>query len=158
MHSNISTLVSILSSQDFLRDFDFWSSSIADYITKCRDSNLLITIFGNGGSAADAQHWAAELVCTYENRSRSPFPAIADEKRKPLASIPIIASDLIIDSLKQNLSIISLNIVGSASRGIISLKTIPFLGKSGYSLIEAFMRSCRVGNIIYTSNLAQFSI
>ena len=77
MHSNISTLVSILSSQDFLRDFDFWSSSIADYITKCRDSNLLITIFGNGGSAADAQHWAAELVCTYESRSRNPFPAIA---------------------------------------------------------------------------------
>ena len=77
MYSNISSLVSILSSQEFLRDFDSWSSLIANYIIRCRSSDLLITIFGNGGSAADAQHWAAELVCTYESRSRNPFPAIA---------------------------------------------------------------------------------
>ena len=28
----------------------------------------MIAIFGNGGSAADAQHWAGELVCTYQER------------------------------------------------------------------------------------------
>ena len=34
-------------------------------------------IFGNGGSAADAQHFAAELVCTYKNRQRNPYKAAA---------------------------------------------------------------------------------
>ena len=77
MYSNIPSLVSILNSQVFLRDFDSWSKLIASYIDSCRNSNSLITIFGNGGSAADAQHWAAELVCTYKSRSRTPFPALA---------------------------------------------------------------------------------
>lgn len=35
-----------------------------------------VIIFGNGGSAADAQHFAAELVCKYK-MSRLPIPAIA---------------------------------------------------------------------------------
>jgi D-sedoheptulose 7-phosphate isomerase len=35
-----------------------------------------VLIFGNGGSAADAQHFAAELVGRFE-RERSGFPAIA---------------------------------------------------------------------------------
>ena len=77
MYSNITSLVSILTSQEFLKDFYSWSDLIAKYIVRCRDSNSLVTIFGNGGSAADAQHWAAELVCTYKSRSRSPFPVLA---------------------------------------------------------------------------------
>lgn len=35
-----------------------------------------VLIFGNGGSAADAQHMAAEMVGTYVDKKRS-FPAIA---------------------------------------------------------------------------------
>jgi D-sedoheptulose 7-phosphate isomerase len=35
-----------------------------------------ILICGNGGSAADSQHFAAELVCKYKD-SRNPYPAIA---------------------------------------------------------------------------------
>src|SRR3989344_7412006 len=35
-----------------------------------------ILIFGNGGSAAQAQHFAAELVCMFEKRRRA-LPAIA---------------------------------------------------------------------------------
>ena len=35
-----------------------------------------ILICGNGGSAADAQHFAAELVCRFE-KDRKPLPAIA---------------------------------------------------------------------------------
>ena len=35
-----------------------------------------VLIFGNGGSAADAQHMAAEMVGTYVDKRRS-FPAIA---------------------------------------------------------------------------------
>ncbi len=36
-----------------------------------------ILVAGNGGSAADAQHLVAELVCTFENRNRKPLRAIA---------------------------------------------------------------------------------
>ena len=36
-----------------------------------------IFIIGNGGSAAHSQHFAAELVCTYKNRNRKPYRAIA---------------------------------------------------------------------------------
>ncbi|MDO8676864.1 MAG: SIS domain-containing protein [Candidatus Azambacteria bacterium] len=35
-----------------------------------------ILIFGNGGSAAEAQHFAAELVCQFEKKRRA-LPAIA---------------------------------------------------------------------------------
>src|SRR3989344_4715763 len=38
--------------------------------------NNKILIFGNGGSAAEAQHFAAELVCMFEKNRRA-FPAIA---------------------------------------------------------------------------------
>ena len=37
----------------------------------------LIVIFGNGGSAADSQHFAGELMCTYKNKNRKPFKALA---------------------------------------------------------------------------------
>ena len=38
--------------------------------------NNKILIFGNGGSAAEAQHFAAELVCMFEKKRRA-LPAIA---------------------------------------------------------------------------------
>ncbi|WP_417914085.1 D-sedoheptulose 7-phosphate isomerase [Candidatus Electronema sp. JM] len=49
---------------------------LADMITACFRSGGKLLIFGNGGSAADAQHMAAEFV----NRfliNRAPLPAIA---------------------------------------------------------------------------------
>jgi D-sedoheptulose 7-phosphate isomerase len=36
-----------------------------------------ILIFGNGGSAADSQHFAAELVGKFRTPTRKPLPAIA---------------------------------------------------------------------------------
>lgn len=36
-----------------------------------------ILIAGNGGSAADAQHFAAEIVCTFARRDRKARPAMA---------------------------------------------------------------------------------
>lgn len=36
-----------------------------------------VIIFGNGGSAADAQHMAAELVGNFNNKRRKALPAIA---------------------------------------------------------------------------------
>ena len=36
-----------------------------------------ILIAGNGGSAADAQHFAGELTCTYKNANRKAYPAVS---------------------------------------------------------------------------------
>ncbi len=36
-----------------------------------------LIVFGNGGSAADAQHFVCELVGSFQNKERRPLPAIA---------------------------------------------------------------------------------
>lgn len=52
-----------------------------DYVAHLMQETLISggTIFfcGNGGSAADAQHLAAELVGTFSNKKRKPLKAIA---------------------------------------------------------------------------------
>lgn len=50
--------------------------SIADRITQCFKAGGKLLVLGNGGSAADAQHIAAELVGRFKH-DRSPLPAIA---------------------------------------------------------------------------------
>lgn len=50
---------------------------ISELIRSFDNKNKLVCLFGNGGSAADAQHFAAELVCTYKSRERKPYKAIA---------------------------------------------------------------------------------
>tara|TARA_A100001011_G_scaffold392671_1_gene480765 strand:+ start:318 stop:875 length:558 start_codon:yes stop_codon:yes gene_type:complete len=52
-------------------------TNIAEEIRKKSHQGKFSLIFGNGGSAADAQHFAAELVCTYKDRQRKPYKAIA---------------------------------------------------------------------------------
>ena len=51
--------------------------NIADMITFCFRNQGTLFIMGNGGSAADAQHIACELVGAFKKKNRSPFPAIA---------------------------------------------------------------------------------
>lgn len=47
-------------------------------IVNCYKNKGKIIIFGNGGSAADAQHIAAELVCLLDRKNERPsIPAIA---------------------------------------------------------------------------------
>lgn len=46
-------------------------------IYECYLQNKFVGIIGNGGSSADAQHFASELVCTYRSLERPPIPAIA---------------------------------------------------------------------------------
>jgi D-sedoheptulose 7-phosphate isomerase len=50
--------------------------AVADAITKALRLGGSVLVFGNGGSAADAQHFAAELVGRYE-KERKAWPAIA---------------------------------------------------------------------------------
>lgn len=49
--------------------------TIGDEISKQISKGKKVIIFGNGGSAADAQHIAAEFVGRFE-KDRRPFPAI----------------------------------------------------------------------------------
>lgn len=51
-------------------------AGIAAAWTKCLRAGGKVVLFGNGGSAADAQHIAAELEGRYE-RERRPYPALA---------------------------------------------------------------------------------
>ena len=50
--------------------------NVAGAIVAALKQGRLVLVFGNGGSAADAQHFAAELVGRYE-RERRAWPAIA---------------------------------------------------------------------------------
>ena len=77
MKSQHSLLQGALASTKFIKEFDSRALEIAGLIKSCHNQKLITTIFGNGGSAADAQHWAAELVCTYKDRSRHPYAALA---------------------------------------------------------------------------------
>jgi D-sedoheptulose 7-phosphate isomerase len=51
-------------------------SEVGDRVTAALDAGGRVYTFGNGGSAADAQHFAAELVGRYK-RDRRPLPAVA---------------------------------------------------------------------------------
>lgn len=50
--------------------------SVVNLIIKCFKKGNKVVIFGNGGSAADAQHFAAELVGRYKIE-RNSLPAVA---------------------------------------------------------------------------------
>ena len=51
-------------------------AAVADAFVKALRAGRKILLFGNGGSAADAQHIAAELVGRFQ-KERAPLPALA---------------------------------------------------------------------------------
>lgn len=50
---------------------------IADKVIRTLKVGKKVVLFGNGGSAADAQHIAAEIVGTFSRRNRKALPAIS---------------------------------------------------------------------------------
>jgi len=67
---------SIRAKQVFLREQAQELVRAAEVITEAFRAGRKLLLFGNGGSAADAQHIAAELVNRFQ-RERAPLPAIA---------------------------------------------------------------------------------
>ena len=65
-----------LAQETFLKEFGPTLIQAAEMIGKCLASGGKILIMGNGGSAADAQHMAAEMVGNMLVKRR-PLPAIA---------------------------------------------------------------------------------
>ena len=59
------------------KDFENQILQIAKLIISTSDRNKIIVIYGNGGSAADAQHFSAELVGIFKNKKRRSFKSIA---------------------------------------------------------------------------------
>lgn len=66
---------SLRTKNDLLNQLDN-ISTIIKLIIKCFKSKKKLIVFGNGGSAADAQHLATELACKFE-KDRKSLPAIA---------------------------------------------------------------------------------
>ena len=60
-----------------LRYLNASSLQVADLIIQSHLSNKIIALCGNGGSAADAQHWSAELMCRYELANRPPLRSVS---------------------------------------------------------------------------------
>lgn len=67
---------SIQVKQAFLRDNLDTLTKVIDAIVVCFQTGNKLVLFGNGGSAADAQHIAAEFVNRY-SIERPPLPAMA---------------------------------------------------------------------------------
>ena len=67
---------SIAAKRAFVRDYATTLASVADLIAERFAAGSKVLLFGNGGSAADAQHIAAEFVNRFVIE-RPPLPAIA---------------------------------------------------------------------------------
>ena len=84
---------SILNSSEVIQNSTYLVPEIErtiNEITRCLKKNNKIVIFGNGGSAADAQHIAAELIGRYQKERKS-YPAIALTSNS--SSITALAND-----------------------------------------------------------------
>ena len=62
----------ILSLQNYKNEIN----NIIESIVKCDKENNKILIAGNGGSCSDAEHFAGELLCTFNKKSRKSISAI----------------------------------------------------------------------------------
>lgn len=59
-----------------LSEFENQIMSFAESIYKRKGKNKILVV-GNGGSSADADHFAGELICTYSSRTRGAHSAIS---------------------------------------------------------------------------------
>lgn len=58
-------------------EFNETVCEVSETIISSNSLNKITVIYGNGGSAADAQHFSAELTGTYLRRDRKTFKSIA---------------------------------------------------------------------------------
>jgi D-sedoheptulose 7-phosphate isomerase len=69
-------LESIQVKEELLRNYVGQIKDIADLLIECLKKNGKVILFGNGGSASDAQHIAAELIGRFK-KDRTALAAIA---------------------------------------------------------------------------------
>ncbi|MBI4056612.1 MAG: SIS domain-containing protein [Elusimicrobia bacterium] len=123
------------------------------YETFMKGGKLLIG--GNGGSCADAEHFAGELTCTFKERKRRAFPAIS--LTNSASAITAWANDFSFDSYftrqvealgkpgdilflistggGDRANNASMNLVSAADKGLaLGLKLYSLVGKTGGEL------------------------
>ncbi|HRY84070.1 MAG TPA: SIS domain-containing protein [Candidatus Cloacimonadota bacterium] len=120
---------------------------IIDLITRCYQSQAKVIIFGNGGSMADAMHFAEELTGRYQ-QERPPLAALA---LSDPAHLSCVANDYSYDEVfargveafaKANDVVIGLSTSGNSENVIKAISkaqelgcfTVSFLGKDGGKL------------------------
>ncbi|MFQ5992283.1 MAG: SIS domain-containing protein [Nitrospiraceae bacterium] len=74
----------------FVRDYADRIAQLAQTVARALREGRKIMLFGNGGSATDASHLAAEFVGRY-HRDRAPLPALA--LGTDMAAVTCIAND-----------------------------------------------------------------
>ncbi len=72
IQESINVKLSVLENKDFLDTLE----GLADRVSKVLLSSGKVMTAGNGGSAADSQHFAGELMCKLY-KTRSPLPVLA---------------------------------------------------------------------------------
>lgn len=80
----------------FIRDNADRVVLVAKLIIRALQEGQKLLLFGNGGSATDASHIAAEFVGRY-HRNRAPYPAIA--LATDMAAVTCIANDYAYDEI-----------------------------------------------------------
>ena len=141
----------IISSSDLISSLTLMTPEIEkaiDKITSCLKNGKKIILFGNGGSAADAQHIAAELIGRFKLKRQS-YPALALTSNTSI--ITAISNDFSFTSSfsRQCESLVSKNdiVIGISTSGksvnvrkalLVSKKkgayTIGFLGNDGATI------------------------
>ena len=118
---------------------------IADIITDCLNKGHKLLIMGNGGSAADSQHFAAEIIGRFQ-KERKALPAIALSTDTSI--LTVVGNDYGFDSIfsrqveglaKKDDVVICFSTSGNSSNIITALdaakktgcRTIGFLGRDG---------------------------
>lgn len=120
----------------------------SQWVIECFKLGGKVLLFGNGGSAADAQHIATELVCRFQ-KERKPLPALALSTNSSLVTAQandkgfetIFARQIEVWARKGDIAIAistsgnSPNIIeGMKKAKKLGMKTIGFIGKKGGEL------------------------
>ena len=141
----------ILSSSEIVRDSVLLTPNIEKSITvivKCLRKGNKVVLFGNGGSAADAQHIAAEFIGRFKiNRKSLPAIALSDNPSTITAISNDFSFDLVFSRQCENLIskgdvVIGISTSGNSinvKKGITTSKkngaiTIGLLGNKGGSI------------------------
>lgn len=69
----------IKNSSSVIRSINHYSNDIKDIVgtlISAFKNNQKVFICGNGGSFSQAEHFATELICTYNKKNRKPYPVI----------------------------------------------------------------------------------
>ena len=90
---------------------------ISNFIAERLKNNSQILICGNGGSAADAEHFAGELLCTFEKKNRIGLRAI--NLSSNIAALTAWSNDFSYDSFYER----QVNALGSKGDVLLILST-----------------------------------